>query len=176
MRITISGPIGSGKTTVGKLLSSYLGIKFLSGGQIFRESARKMGLSLEDFGRLAESDPTLDKRQDKLQLDLLRKNEDVVFESRLAGWLAGTNGLKAIKIFIDAPLEVRAERVCRRESIRDDSGIEKMKARDESDRFRYSKYYGVDYSTWPGYDLRVDTSILTAEEVAKKILEFIHAE
>ena len=36
VKIAISGDLGSGKSTIGKLFESRLGLKFHSGGSIFR--------------------------------------------------------------------------------------------------------------------------------------------
>ncbi len=41
MRITISGPPGSGKTTACKLLSERLGLEMVVFGRIFRELAQE---------------------------------------------------------------------------------------------------------------------------------------
>ena len=47
MRITISGPPGSGKTTVCGKLSEELGLKAIVFGQVFRELATEKGLLWE---------------------------------------------------------------------------------------------------------------------------------
>ena len=51
MRITISGPPGSGKTTVCKLIAERLDLKVVISGNIFRQMARESRMSLADFGR-----------------------------------------------------------------------------------------------------------------------------
>ena len=50
MRITISGPPGSGKTTACNRLSEMLGLKAVVFGKIFRELAAEKHLSLLEFG------------------------------------------------------------------------------------------------------------------------------
>ncbi|MHB8396149.1 MAG: (d)CMP kinase [Thermoplasmataceae archaeon] len=172
MRVTISGPIGSGKTTVGKILADRMGLGFFSGGQIFRESARQARMSLEQYGKLAENNPDIDRRQDDLQIEVLRNNDNMVFESRLAGWLAGTNDIRAVKVYLDAPRDVRIRRVSGREGSDFQKEMEEMKRREDSEVARYRKYYGIDFRDWQGYDLRIDTSNMTADEVSNRIMEF----
>ena len=58
MRITISGPPGSGKTTVCGKLSEALGLKAVVFGQVFRQLAAEKGLTLVELGALAEKELT----------------------------------------------------------------------------------------------------------------------
>jgi cytidylate kinase len=71
--ITISGTPGSGKSTVAILLEKKLGIKYVYSGMIFRDLAKKHKMSLEDFGRFCEKNPSVDKELDDQQLRILQK-------------------------------------------------------------------------------------------------------
>ena len=53
MRITISGPPGSGKTTACNSLSQRLGYQAVVFGKIFRQMAADRGMTLVEFGDLA---------------------------------------------------------------------------------------------------------------------------
>ena len=83
MRITISGPPGSGKTTACNRLSEMLGLKAVVFGKIFRELAAEKHLSLLEFGQLAEKDPSIDEAIDARIVEIARQNEDIILESRL---------------------------------------------------------------------------------------------
>ena len=48
-KITLSGEVASGKTTIGKLLAERLNYEFISLGTIIREKADAEGLSIVDF-------------------------------------------------------------------------------------------------------------------------------
>ena len=75
MRITISGPPGSGKTTVCKLLAERLHCDCLISGTVFREMAKKQGLSLSEFGALAESELGV-----TMKVDYYPSNEDLIIK------------------------------------------------------------------------------------------------
>lgn len=173
MRITISGPIGSGKSTVGKILSSFLGYKFFSGGEFFRQAARRMGLSLEDFNKYAETHPEIDKEQDEYILDFIRKNDGIVVESRLSGWLCYKNAVDAFKIFIDAPIETRIERVAKRESQPMEEVSRALREREDSELKRYREFYAIDYRITYIYDYTINTEHMSAEDVAKEIYDVL---
>ena len=171
MRVTISGPIGSGKSTVGKQLASRLSYKFISGGVFFRSLAKDHGMSIEEFNRYAESRPEIDEKQDKMILEFLRDNDNIVLESRLAGWLCIRHNLEAFKIFLNASFNTRVQRVSYRDH--DNETGEMVKLREESEYLRYKKFYGIDYSLTGIYDLVIDTDTLSVEEVVNKIYESI---
>ena len=83
MRITISGPPGSGKTTACSKLSEKLGLEAVVFGKIFRELAAEKNLSLVELGAIAEQDPSIDKMIDSRILEIARANDNIILESRL---------------------------------------------------------------------------------------------
>jgi predicted cytidylate kinase len=107
MRITISGPPGSGKTTACRRLSEELGLEAVVFGQLFRRMAADRGLSLIELGELAEVDPSIDAAIDLEILEVARANPDIILESRLSAHLLSRNAIPAFKIYLDADPEVR---------------------------------------------------------------------
>ncbi|MEM0140747.1 MAG: cytidylate kinase family protein [Thermoplasmatales archaeon] len=174
MRITISGPPGSGKTTVAEILSNKLSMELVVGGKIFREWAEKMNISLSELGAIAEEQDKIDRSMDDYLLKLLKGKDNVIVESRLAGWLCHLNGIAAFKVFIDAKEEVRVSRIVSSLNERPGEGerdiLKETREREKSEAERYLKYYGIDYSDRSIYDVVVDSSDRSAQEVSEVII------
>lgn len=173
MKITISGPIGSGKSSVGRKLADILKFRFFSGGTFFRQLAQEYGMSLEKFNVYAEKHVEIDKKQDNLILDFIRENDNIVVESRLAGWLCHENSVESFRIFIDAPFSERTKRVSHREKSGRGKTADMVREREESELKRYMDFYGIDYRTPAYYDLIINTENLSVDQVVNKIYEHI---
>ncbi|MBP3385808.1 MAG: AAA family ATPase [Candidatus Methanomethylophilaceae archaeon] len=171
MRITISGPPGSGKTTACSNLSEVLGLKAVVFGKIFRELAAEKNLTLGQLGAIAESDPSIDEMIDSRILEIARENEDIILESRLSAYMLTRNGIPAFRIYLDASPDVRMARVGLREGETFEEAHAKTVERQNSEAKRYMMYYGIDINDRSVYDLVVNTDDLTPEEVLSTILD-----
>ena len=168
--ITVSGTPGSGKSTIAELLHEKLGIKYIYSGMLFRKTAEKYKMSLEEFGKYCEKHSDVDKELDAQQVEILKKG-DVILEGRLAGWLAYKNNISALKVLIDADVDTRAERIVKREGGDAKKRKQEIIKREKSERTRYKKYYNIDLGDFSIYDLLVDSSDKNPEDVIKIILE-----
>jgi cytidylate kinase len=156
--IAIAGPIGVGKSTVAEGLAARLGYRVISGGEVFRDLARERGISLTEVNRLAEHDPTLDRELDRRQAELARAGNCVV-ESRLAGWMVDAD----LKVWLRAPVEVRATRVARREGLAVEAARADLVERERSEWARYKASYNIDIDDLGPYHLVIDTTRWSAE-------------
>ncbi len=171
MRITISGPPGSGKTTVCKLLAARLDHNYVISGNVFREMASKLKLSLTEFGKLAEEDPKYDRMIDDSMVALAAEDNDVVLEGRLAGYNLARQDMVAFKVYLDADPRVRASRILERETGDLDAVMKEMLERERCEAVRYSQWYGIDINDKSVYDLIVDTSDIPPEKVVEIIVK-----
>jgi len=176
MRITISGPPGSGKTTVCTMLSDRLGIECVISGSIFREMAREQGLSLSEFGSLCEVDFRYDRLLDERMLEIARAKQDVILEGRLTAHMLHRNGIPAFKIFLGASVDVRARRIAGREGIDEEDAKRSIMEREACEARRYEGCYGIDLADKSVYDLVIDTSHMMVEQVSDIIVANLEAD
>ncbi len=169
MRITISGPPGSGTTTVAKLLAERLGYRLISAGEIFRKLAAERGMTLEEFSRYAEDNPEIDFYIDKLQKEMAERDDNVVVEGRLSGWMVKN----AFKVWIYASPEVRYKRIAQREG-KDLARVRtETRRREELEKRRYKKFYSIDLDDVSVYHLAINSEHFRPEEIVDIIINAI---
>jgi len=167
--ITISGLPGSGKTTVARLVAEALRLEHVYAGDIFRRQAEAAGLTLEEYARRAETDHSIDRRLDNV-MRARAGDGNVVLEGRLAAFMAEEAGVPALRVFLDAPEPVRAERITDREGGETAARLAEIQRREASDARRYREIYGVDYHDPARYDLVLHTDGRSPEELAAAIV------
>lgn len=155
--LTIGGLPGTGTTTVCGLLRDRLGLRYVYTGQLFRDEAHSRGMSLQEFGRLCEKDPSVDRALDDRQVRLLQE-PPVLLEGRLAGWLAHQNDLPALKVWITCDDDERVRRVTKRDGGDPEVQRRTMAEREQSEAQRYRQYYGIDVTDLSPYDLVLDST------------------
>ena len=167
MRIAVSGPPGSGKTTLAKKLAEHFNYRYVCGGDIFRREAARLKMTLEEFSTYVEEHPDVDIKLDNYLVEEA-KGLKVVVDSRLSGWLMKKNGIKGFKIYVDASPEERARRIQKRDGGKLEEIMEKMLDRENSEIKRYKMLYGADYRNKNIYDLVLLTDNMTEEAVFKR--------
>lgn len=160
MIITIGGSIGSGKTTLAKELAKRFDLKHISAGMIMRDMAEKMCMSIEEFSKYAEKDTEVDQEIDRRQRELAVG--DCVVDGRLSGHFLDAD----LKIWLNAPLDVRIKRV----KSRDKKTLEDAKAalleREDSEKKRYAEIYGINIEDMSRYDIVINTARFDVKTIA----------
>jgi len=181
MIITISGPHGSGKTTVGKMLAERLGYKFFSTGDAREKIALKHGLTMNELNKIGEKEAWPHKEVDDYIKELGKKEDNLVIDS----WLAFHFIPHSLKIFFKVDPRVGAERIFKQKKLdpnarKDETAtktveevMEDAKEKSESWRKGIKKWYGIDPFDPKNFDYTIDTSNLTPKEVAEKAMEII---
>ncbi|MDD2678572.1 MAG: cytidylate kinase family protein [Candidatus Nanoarchaeia archaeon] len=173
MKITITGDVGSGKSTVAKLAAKELKLKYYSTGMMFRKLAADMQISLKELGERAKADKRIDKRIDDYQKKLGQIEDDFILEGRLGFHFMP----ESIKICLRVKTEEAAKRIIL-ESRSDEKfkdlaeATESIKLRRKMERERYKDLYGIDIENNDNYDLIIDTTKIPAVEVAQKIIKY----
>ncbi len=170
MIIAIAGPIGVGKSTVARGLADRLGYRYISGGEVFRDLARVRGISVVEVNKLAEQDPSLDREVDQRQRDLASQGNCVV-ESRLSGWVVDAD----VKVWLRAPVEVRAARVAQREGQTLTAAHAEFADREQSEWSRYKELYDIDMTDMSPYHLVIDTTRWTAEAIVDALTGLVRS-
>ena len=175
MIITISGKPGSGKSTVAKIISGKLGLKNYSIGDLRGEMALDRGISIDDLNKVGEKEDFTDKEADEYQEKLGKEENNFVIDGRLSYYFIPSS----VRIFLDVDADVGAQRIfsTKREDEKTEKNIEDLKERlakrVESDHKRYQKYYGINFEKRENFDIVVDTTDISPEETANKIIIFI---
>ena len=170
--IAVSGTPGSGKTTYARFLAERYGLRFVSNGMLFRELAKEMGVDLLELHRLAEQREDIDREIDERALQEAKRG-NVVIEGHLAVWIL--RDIADIKIIVDAPLRIRAERIAQRESISIEEALSQIQLREKSNAERAMRYYKVDIRDYSVADLMVKTYPLDVNSVKNVIASFVDA-
>lgn len=137
-----------------------------------REMAEERGVSILELSRRAESDDSIDHEIDARSGSLAEERDDFVIDSRLAWYFIPLS----FKVFLDVSLDEATRRIFgdnrggERENIDYEATRRAIEARTESEAARYEAYYGIDYRDTGHYDLVIDTSSLSADEVIDRIV------
>jgi len=167
--LTISGPPGSGKSTLSKAVSVRLGMELVSMGDIFRKLAENRCMSLEEFGSLARCDEDIDRKLDDEQKKIAKEKDNIVLEGRLSGFLVDAH----LKVWLKAPVEVRAERIAKRENKSVSIAMAQTSEREQCERERYLNYYNIDIKDLSVYDLVIDSSKWSPEELTEIVVKAV---
>lgn len=172
MIITISGDAGSGKSTISEILSRELGLKKYSTGSIQRKIAKDRGITIAELGELEKKDKSIDNEIDQKTKELGETEDSFIIDS----WLAAKFIPHATKIFLTADIDERVKR--RMKQKREEENFEaadvaknNMLQREKTNRERWIQFYGFDYKDEKNYDLIINTTELSVEQVKNKILE-----
>jgi CMP/dCMP kinase len=167
----INGEIGSGKTSVAKILGQISGREIVSAGSILRETAAALGVSALEANRIAEWDEDVDTRIDQLLLDLGRSGSSLIFDSRVA-WHILPSAFK-VHLIVDPDIAARRLLAGRDSKVERYRSVEEAKRsaeeRYQSERRRFYRRHGIDIAKLRNYDLVLDTSDAEPSCIAAEI-------
>jgi len=166
--IAVSGKIiASGSTTLAWELAKKLGWRFHTAGEIMRQYCQEKGWPIERYKDIPDE---IDKEVDEKAKEMLEKEEKIVYEGWLAGWL--TRDIPYVfRILCTAPLKVRIERFAKRERISLDEARKKVTFRDKTTVAKHQRLYKIkDQFDKRYFHLVLETDKMTPEEEVKLVL------
>jgi predicted cytidylate kinase len=174
LKITITGDLYSGKSTVAKAISEALKYTYFSVGDLQRKLAIEKGMSITEYNKYM-LDNNLDHEVDNKTMEIGKDNENFIFDARLA-WNFIPD---SFKIYLKVDVDVSVQR-----AMKDDRGKSEKYAqmKDAMDNIierrrlevsRFKEIYDVDFGDESNYDLVIDTSHVSTEAVIREILEKI---
>ena len=170
-KISLAGDLGSGKSTVSKILVERLGATYYSTGAICRAIAASHGMTIVEMNQYMETHPEIDHEIDDGLRALSHKDENMIIDSRMAWHFVEDT----FRVYMTTELNESAKRILRANREGDHAATlaemaEDIRARKASERRRYSEQYGVDCKDLSNYDLVVDSTYASPEAVAACIL------
>lgn len=174
MHITLTGNLGSGKSTICKILQDKYGFEIYSTGKVQRQLAQEMGLTVLEMNQLMCSDSKYDSMIDDATTRLAKENQDknIVFDSRLAWHFVE----QSFKVFLMVSLDVAAQRVMNdnRGAVESYKSVEdardQLAKRAENENARYKDLYNVEYFNFGNYNLVLDSTYCTPGVIVEVLM------
>lgn len=168
-QITVSGLIGTGKTSVARELARELGTDFFSSGNFQRSVASRHGLTILELNLQAEKDPSVDREIDEETRKLRGAAKSFVIDARIAWHFLP----ESFKLFLVASPTIAAERVLADQRGHTETYADLVSARRDiverqsSEWRRFKRLYGIDLFDPRNYDAVIETTFSSPGEVIR---------
>ncbi|MCL2177735.1 MAG: cytidylate kinase family protein [Firmicutes bacterium] len=174
MFITLAGNLGSGKSTVCNILAERYGYEVYSTGRIQRDKGLALGMTTLEFNVYMKENPEFDKKIDNAVVEIGRERagDKIIFDSRLAWHFIP----HSFKVFLAVDSATAAKRILNanrgaEENYKDLADAKsQIEARTKEEKTRFKSLYGLEIHNPKNFDLILDSSNLTPEQVADKII------
>lgn len=172
--ITIAGDLASGKSRITDLLQKSLNYEIYRNGEYVRKLAREKGMDITSFNEYLNSHPEIDQAIEKSAAMYAEEHDNLIVDARL-GWYAIPD---SFKVYLRVDIDVAAQRAFNDEKRKETERFETVEEQKQdmikrfnSENERFFKLYGIHKEDMSNYDLVIDTTNLTPEEVAEEIIQ-----
>lgn len=175
--ITVSGRIGSGATTLGKMLAEKLNWEMMDGGKIMRKVQADLGAGVEETSKRPDH---FDIEYEEMVKKIMREDKHQIIQSHLAGYDA--QGIEGVfKVFVvcqengEDKTDIRIDRLVNRDGISVEKAKHELKERDKQNLEKWRRLYANNDQEWvywnpEYYDLIINTFELNKEDAANKVI------
>ena len=172
--ISLGGELASGKGTVSNIIQKKLNYTIYRNGEYFRKLAEESNMDITAFNKHVESHPEIDRQVENSASEYAKSHDHFIIDARL-GWFAVPESFKVyLKVDIDIAAKRAFEDMARKNTEKFQTVEEQkqdMIKRYKLENERYWNLYKVHKEDESNYDLVIDTTNYTPEEVADKIIE-----
>ncbi len=172
--ITITGDLGSGKSTVATMIAEKLKFHFFSTGELQRQLAAQKNIDTLSLNKLSESDRSIDEYIDNELKKINQAQSHYVIDSRLAWFFIN----HSFKVFLRVNIEIGAERILsdsdrmsEQINVSLNDKIVAIKERKQSENKRFYQLYNIQCSDMDNYDFIIDSTNKNPEEIADIIIK-----
>ena len=166
VKITVSGPPGSGTSTLVEKLANEYSWQSLNGGDIFRKEAEDRNLTVGQFSELCKTNLDVDRSLDEIfKKEIENPDGAEIIESRLSGWWAHLMEVDCLRVWVNVSPEECARRIQKREGGNFEDRLVLSQQRQIDDKERYRILYDIDLDDMSPYSLIIDADDISAEEV-----------
>jgi len=172
--ISLGGELASGKGAVSEILIKELGYTVYRNGDYFRSLAKEMGMDITSFNLYVEKHPEIDKKVEYSATEYAKTHDNFIIDARL-GWYAVP---ESFKVYLKVDINEAAKRAFndqKRKSSENFNTLEEQK-QDLQKRYRlenerYYKLYNIRKEDESNYDIVIDTTNMTAQDVSNIIIK-----
>lgn len=170
-KITVSGKIATGNTTLAKSLEELLGFKYINAGALQRQWDREHGINENERGAMLRPDEHEREMEDYAK-KVLTEEKHVIYEAWLSGFVARKMDDVFRILVICSEEAIRVDRVMNRENVSVKKAKRYIKTRESENIEKWKKLYG-NYDFWDPqyYQLVIDTYSSGPMETLGKALD-----
>lgn len=169
LNITITGHLGSGKSSIAKELCNVLNYKYFSTGNIQREIGKKNEMNTLELNYFSEKNNDIDKYIDDQLIKINEQDEPYIIDSRMAWHFIK----ESFKVYLMVNPMLAAQRVISDKQRENEPVLNDISAkalnlieRRTAENRRFNSKYGVDCSNMNNYDIVIDTTKSTVQEIS----------